>query len=196
MSVAAIRPAGIQTDRGARRPPRPPTAQNLRVAILSDPQPEVSLHRSEIPMIVQQTVPFLNAERSDNHIDRLAHGNPQSAQTPVILGGSNRKPFVHHSRDRISTEALLNPNHKGIVPCPLQDLKHDQIADQDPIVVILGQCPEFGHRDIVDAAKVRDPNRAIDDDHGSGSNARPSRIASKSPSHPRPAMSATAFRRW
>jgi hypothetical protein len=47
----------------------------------------------------------------------------------------------------------------------LEQFKHDQIAGQNLIAVVVDQRTLLEHRHVFQAAKVRDPDRPVDDDY-------------------------------
>jgi hypothetical protein len=134
-------------------------------ATLNDVQAEVFGHRVEVAVVVQQPMTSLDTERTSDHVDRLAHRYSSCPQTPIISRRSHRDLLVQHSSDRILPEFSLDTNGMSVIPRTLQYLEQNQIANQKLVVGAVSQHAEPEGRGIVDATKVGDPNRTVDDDH-------------------------------
>jgi hypothetical protein len=132
-----------------------------------DFQPEILGHHVEVAIIMQEPMTFRHAKCPNDHVNCLAYRDPSRTKALVIEGCLDRQAIIHHSRDGVSPEITLDSNRMGVIPGSLQDLEHDQVADQNLIIVPVGQRAELKRRGIVDAAEQCDPRRAVDNDHGS-----------------------------
>ena len=54
---------------------------------------------------MQQTVSALNAERADDHVDRLVNGDPAGSQASVVVGGLHRQAICKHRCDQVTPQA-------------------------------------------------------------------------------------------
>ena len=143
--------------------------------------------RQEITIVVQQRMPVPHAERRDDHVDRLPHRHAQCPKQPVMCGRLHSQRVIEHRLHRKLPKLPLYARGMRIAARALQDFQQDQVAHQD----LLRDRAEQANRSGAAVAQMANPDGTVDEDQS-----RPSRIASRSPSHPSPvnAASASAWR--
>jgi hypothetical protein len=105
----------------------------------------------------------LEAEVRDDQVDRLAHRYAARAQGAIVPRRAHCEVVVEQRYDRELAEVALDARRMGLVTRALQDLQEDQVADEDLVGRV--DCPELARSRRVAVAQVRDPCRAIDEDH-------------------------------
>lgn len=158
-------------------------------------QAEVAHHGIEVPVVVQQTMAALDAEGSYDDVNGFPDGDAEAAQGSAVMRADNRHTLIKHGCDGEAPKAALDPGGVRVVAGALQDFQEDQVANQD-VVVRFDERLQLADRLCIETSEVGDPNRAVNEDRGCGSGARPSRCAARSPVQPRPLMSASACKRW
>src|SRR5258708_6504000 len=161
-----------------------------RALVSRDHETEMFLHRREIAVIVQQRMAMLDAEGTNDDVGRLANRDTQISEFAIVAGGARGKGGIQERHESISTQSAFDTRRMGLVPCALKDLEQDEIADQKRFAA--GGGLQFGNGRGSMAAQVRDPDRAIDENHARRGG-RPWRIASRSPFQPNPLRSASAL---
>jgi hypothetical protein len=146
-------------------------------------------HRREIPVVMQQRVSVFDAESADNDVGGLANRNAQFSQPAIVPSGAGGQIGAQQGHEHVLTQFPFNTGGMGLVPSALEDFEQDKVADQERLA--RRRRRQFGglYRSI--AAQMRDPDRAVDQDHDQVTGGA-SRIASKSPSQPNPLSSANA----
>src|SRR5882724_7214015 len=126
-------------------------------------QTEVGRETIEIAIIVQQAVPALNAEGRDDEVGGRANCDSMSSERPIVSRRLHGDAVVEHAFDFELAHFPLDLLGVQIVARPLQNFEQDNIANDDPGEIL--DCLELTNGFGAGLAYLRDPDRAIDDDH-------------------------------
>jgi hypothetical protein len=154
---------------------RPPRGARSNSSPYFD-QSEVSRHRPEIAVIVQQRPAIFDAPSSNQEIDGLANGHAAPAQRPEIAGRRDRDRLSCHRHNFETAQNSFNLIGSPFTIKTLQDLAKHQIAEND---LLLAESNLQRH-DMRHAAAIKeiDPYAAVDDDQPAS---RPLRLRARSP---------------
>jgi hypothetical protein len=124
-------------------------------------QSEVSRHRPEIAIIVQQRPTIFDAPGSDQEIDGLANGHAASAQRPEIAGRRDHNRISRHRHDFEAAQKSLDLTGSPFAIQTLQNLAKDQIAEND----LLPAASSLQRHDLMHAVAIKetDPYAAVDE---------------------------------
>lgn len=150
------------------------------------------VHRFEIAILVQDLITPPDTERADDDVNGFARRLAQAAQGPIKPGRFDGRLIVQQRFNLEDAKRGFDLRGVRLIARALQTFKQDQIADDD--VVRRGNRPQFRDRRTGLIAKMRNPDRAIDNDHEARAPLS-RRIVSRSPSHPMPAVDRMASRR-
>jgi hypothetical protein len=85
-----------------------------------DGQSEMGCKSVKVPVVVQENMPFPNAECSCQTVDGLSDRDPAASKVAIILGGSNGKIGADGVKYRESQQVLSERAEAGIAPHSLQ----------------------------------------------------------------------------
>ena len=119
------------------------------------------LHRREVAIFMQESVPMHDAVRADDDVGGLAHGDAPISQPAVIAGGARGKVGIEKRDEVILTQIALDARGVGVVPGTLEYFKQDEVADEQRLPA--GRGLELGGRGRPTAAQDRDPDGAVDE---------------------------------
>ena len=143
-------------------------------------QPEMPFQMVQIAVVVQEAMTGLDAVGADQHVDGLAHGDAEPAQEPVVRGRLRRDAGSPHRRAAAAAPRGRAPPGRAFVRAARPPRAEPQVAHDDEggaVADHVTKMIDLGGRRI---AQMVDPDRAVHDDHD---RARPSRLASRSPTH-------------
>ena len=188
--------------------PRPPPLPSPRIRLRETPvfrralpgvrsaasrgdEAEMLLHRSKIAVVMQQGAATLDAKRRDDDVRGLANRDAEVSQLAIIPGGSWGEIGVEKRHEIEAAQAAFDARRMSFVPGALKDFEQNEVADQYRLAA--GRSFELDGRHGPRAAKMGDPDRAVDEDHNEREG-RCWRISPRSPSQPNPlsAFSASA----
>jgi hypothetical protein len=133
----------------------------------------------EISIAVKQLMPFTNAERRDETVDRLPYGATSAAQHTIVSGSVPREIDATRLEYLQLQQQLLDIDSRTLIPHALQDLAQDDVYETQPSPTKLLIKP-IRFRSAA-ASEIVDPNGRIDNHHVYFA-ARPRRERSRSPS--------------
>src|ERR1700722_5305631 len=141
------------------------------------------LHSHKITIVVQQRASALNAKRADNDVVRFADRYSHIPETTIVPRGPRGEIVVEERHDLEAPQAAFDARRVRLVASALKNFKQNEVANKDRLEG--HRSFKFRGRRRQRPPKVRDPDRAIDQDHN-GRDDRSWRISSRSPSQPRP----------
>ena len=98
---------------------------------MQDAQPKAGLESIVVTIIVEQLVIRLNAEGSNNAVDRLAHCNTSVPQHLVVPCRSNSKLGIENLKDWKLRQVALQPAELRLAANTQQDLAEDKAGESD-----------------------------------------------------------------
>ncbi|HEY4173284.1 MAG TPA: hypothetical protein VGM42_09670, partial [Rhodopila sp.] len=101
-------------------------------------RPKNRLHRIEVTVVVQQPVSVVYTEHFDENIDRFAHSKAPSTHRAIIPRCLDRDIVADHRCHHVLPQVPFDPNGVCLIPSPLQDIGHHQIANDQRFLP--GQC--------------------------------------------------------
>ncbi len=87
------------------------------------------LHRTEIPVVVQQQVAVLDTESADNDIGRFADRNAQFSQLVIVPGGAKGKIGAEKRHESILAKSAFDLRGMRLISGALKNLQQDEVAD-------------------------------------------------------------------
>ncbi len=121
------------------------------------------LHWRKIAIIVQQRVMMFDAEGADDDVGCLADRNAQFPQLAIISRGTRGEGRVQKRHDSVPAQAALDARSMDLVSGALENLKQNEVADQERLPA-RGRHEPGGRRRLM-APQMRNPDRAIDQNH-------------------------------
>ena len=97
--------------------------------------------RIEVPVVVQQVIPALDASGGNHRIEGLANGDAEAAERPEIFRRLNRDFLSAQLHDDQRSQHFSGLVEVSLVGEALQDLRQDQVADRQ--VFVAKQTIEF-----------------------------------------------------
>ena len=114
--------------------------------------------RIEIPIGMQELMAALDAERADDHVDRLPDRNATRPQQPIVSRGLDRDCLVQHWHHWILTQVSFDSRRMRLIAGTLQHLQQDQVADKDLVVIRIRQRPQPQYSRMVRATEQPNPD--------------------------------------
>src|SRR3990172_9949514 len=130
---------------------------------MDDREAERPLEGVEIAIVVEQGVPAVQTEGSDQTVDRAAYDDPLRAEPSVVPGCSDGEGDPAGREDLESQQLPLDGPEALGARHALEHLAEDEVRQAKPLMLQIELQP--AHRRSVDAAQVVDPDGGIDDDH-------------------------------
>ena len=97
--------------------------------------------------------------------------SPDVPQLAIIPGGSRSEIGVEEGHDLEAAQAAFDARRMSFIAGSLKDFEQNEIADQDRFAA--GRSFELRGRHGPGAAKVGDPDRAVNEDHDGARSAGP-----------------------
>jgi hypothetical protein len=90
----------------------------------------------EIAVLVQEAMAVGDAVGRDDQVGRLADGDAKGSQVAVVRGSLSRESGREHAGDCKPTQPCLNGESLLIASGAAQDLKQNDVADQNVLRVL------------------------------------------------------------
>jgi hypothetical protein len=131
---------------------------------MDDRQLKKSFERIEISIAVQQRELLADTQRGNEATDRFPHRVPAAPQRPIMPRRFSRQVNAACLQHFKLQQLALHIGSRGLIPNALEHFAENEVGDSKTLALEL--CVEPIRLGIRHTTEVVDPDRGIDDDHG------------------------------